>query len=161
MYSIILCKKFVSNSVIHDLSRSLNVESVNIYNKNIISATCAKLFSNNTIIAVQSEKPLFLQYKPKRMTIIQDRYYCKDYRPFPEVPEFPPVVWPNIFKSIKALLYTFLIIKPQFDQNFSLGDFSKNSRKVFSHLYLSVFSMFISSVLLLFAGRRSGVQLYC
>lgn len=140
MYSTVLCKKFAFNSVIHDLGRSINVDSINMFNKSIISATCAKLFSNNAKIAIQSNGSLFFQSEHKRTTIISDRYYCKDYRPFPEVPEFPPVVWPNIFKSIKALLYTFLIIKPQFDQNFSLGDFSKNSRKVFLFLLQLVYN---------------------
>ncbi|XP_015379448.1 PREDICTED: uncharacterized protein LOC107173422 [Diuraphis noxia] len=133
MYSTSLCKKFLSGSLLHDLSRSLNVDSISALNNSFLGA---KLFSHNTTsIGVQSQQPSFLRSGPNSITCTTSidvrRHYCnKNYRPFPEVPEFPPIVWPNVFKSLKALLYSYLIIKPQLDKDFSLGEFAKNSRKV-------------------------------
>ncbi|VVC43340.1 Hypothetical protein CINCED_3A017464 [Cinara cedri] len=128
MYSTVLCKKFVSTSIIQELSRSLNVVMIGVLSKNTIRLGCVKLFSHNT--SVQLNKPSFLQTKSKTSIIFNsDRYYCKNYSPFPNVPEFPPVIWPNMFKSIKALLFSYLIIKPQYDNEFSLQDFAKHSKK--------------------------------
>lgn len=130
MYSTILCKKFaVGPAIICDLSRSLNTDAIGVLSKSSLGVSCARLLHTST--AVRSDEPLSSpRLKPNCTTFSSVRHYCKDYRPFPRVPEFPPVVWPNPFKSIKALLYSFLIIKPQFDPDFSLGEFSKNSRKV-------------------------------
>lgn len=127
MYSTILCKKLATSSVIHDLSRSLNIDAIATLSKNTLGANYTKLLACNVTIYPQ-DRPTIL--RPKACSSATGRYYCKDYRPFPEMPEFPPVVWPNLFKSIKAVLYSLLIIKPQFDKNFSLGDFAKNSKKV-------------------------------
>ncbi|XP_060876805.1 uncharacterized protein LOC132949761 [Metopolophium dirhodum] len=132
MYSTILCKKFLSGSLLHDLSRSQNVDAISALSNSFI---VAKFFSHNTTrIGVQPQQQSFLRPGPNRIACLTSidvhRYYCnKNYRPFPEVPEFPPIVWPNVFKSFKALLYSYLIIKPQLDKDFSLGEFAKNSRK--------------------------------
>lgn len=130
MYSTILCKKFASSSAIRDLSRSLNVDVVGVLCKSHPFVTNrARLFSHNRV--ADPDRPSSSSFLRAGSATVADRkYYCKEYRPFPEVPEFPPVVWPNLFKSIKALLYTYLIIKPQFDKDFSLQEFSKNSRLV-------------------------------
>lgn len=123
MYSTILCKKLASGGL-HDLCRTSTIV-VDALNKN------AKSFGRlSTVAAVYANKPSLLRSSESMMATAAYRYYCKDYRPFPEMPEFPPVVWPNLFKSIKALLYTYLVIKPQLDSDFSLGEFAKNSRKV-------------------------------
>lgn len=138
MYSTIVCKKFLSGLPLHDLGRSLNVDAISMLSN---SSFGVKLFSHNTnSIGVQPNKSQlqqssFLRPGPNSISCITSvdnhRHYCsKNYRPFPEVPEFPPIIWPNVFKSIKALLYSYLIIKPQLDKDFSLGEFAKNSRKV-------------------------------
>lgn len=137
MFSTVLCKKFVSTSIIQDLSRSINVDMFGVLSKNTIRLSCAKWFSHN--ITVQLNRPTFLQTKPNTCVALStDKYYCKNYSPFPNVPEFPPVVWPNVFKSIKALLFSYLIIKPQFDNQFSLQNFSKSSRKVIIFFNINV-----------------------
>lgn len=129
MYSTILCRKFVSGSIIHDLSRSLNTDVVSVLSKNTFSASCTKSFWHSTE-RTHTDKKSFLQPKSYTCTVSANRYYCKDYRPFPEVPEFPPVVWPNLLKSISGWLYSYLIVKPQYDKNFSLIDFANNSKQV-------------------------------
>lgn len=127
MYSTILCKKLASGCVLHDLCRTSTI-IVDTLNKNFKNT---KSFGGlSGVAAVYASKPSFLHRPESTMVTAAYRHYCKDYRPFPEMPEFPPVVWPNLFKSVKALLYTYLIIKPQFDSDFSLGEFAKNSRKV-------------------------------
>lgn len=159
MYSSILCKRFVSSSIVHDLSRSLNVDMISLFNKNSIRACSGKLFCHNT--TVHSGNPLFLHAKSNACTnFSSDRHYCKDYRPFPQMPEFPPVVWPNVFKSLKALLYSYLIIKPQVDPNFSLKEFAKNSKKVkhfFCSLGQKIIIIVLFSLLLQFSGCRSCI----
>jgi len=143
MYSIVLCKKLVPSAVIHDLNRSLNIDAIFTLNKNTHGTSCTKLFGHNA--TVHPDKLSFLQPNTYAASSSTGRYYCKEYRPFPEVPEFPPVVWPNLFKSIKALLYSLLIIKPQFDKDFSLGDFAKNSKKVGTCLLVACLLLFIDS----------------
>lgn len=126
MYSTILCKKLASSGL-HDLCRTSTI-IIDALNKNVINA---KSFGGlSGMAAVYVNKPSFLRSPESVMATAAQRHYCKDYRPFPEVPEFPPVVWPNLLKSAKALLYTYLVIKPQLDSDFSLGEFAKNSRKV-------------------------------
>lgn len=131
MYSTKLCKKLASNSTIHDLAVSLTAVATGPFRTNTLATTsCVKLFSRiNTSVCPDNKRP-FLRCNAGAVSSTECRSYCKDYRPFPEVPEFPPVVWPSLLKSIKALLYTYLIIKPQWDKDFNLSDFSKNSRKV-------------------------------
>lgn len=142
MYSIVLCKKFLSTSIIQDLSKSINVDMLSLLSKNTCRLSCVQLFSHNT--TVQLKRPSFLQTNHNSfMTLSPDRHYCKNYSPFPNVPEFPPVVWPNVFKSIKALLFSYLIIKPQFDKEFSLQDFARNSKKVMIVLNIRVFNNII------------------
>lgn len=125
MYSTILFKKLA----LPDLYRksTIVVDAISAYEKNAKSNSRL-----SSVAAIYTNKPSFL-WRPNLAAVVScRRHYCssKNYRPFPNVPEFPPVVWPNLFKSIKALLYTYLIIKPQFDSEFSLGEFAKNSRKV-------------------------------
>lgn len=131
MYSTILCKKFASSSAIRDLSRSLNVDVVGVLSKNaVLGTTFAQLFSRDAANLGSDKRPSSSSLLRPNPDDAGRKYYCKNYRPFPELPEFPPVVWPNLFKSIKALLYSYLIIKPQYDKDFSLQEFSKNSRLV-------------------------------
>lgn len=165
MYSTILCKKFASSSAIRDLSRSLNVDVVGVLCKNSpFVTTYARLFSHNRAADPDRLPSSFLR---AGSSVADRKYYCKEYRPFPEVPEFPPVVWPNLFKSIKALLYTYLIIKPQFDKDFSLQEFSKNSRLVM-YFILSVFDATKIVVIIvvvmpfrtIYTGHRGSVELY-
>lgn len=142
MYSTKLCKKLVPSAMRHDLSMSLNVDVISAFSKNALGMSCAKLFSYSNTTVYPDKRP-FLRPNSGTISSILGRSYCKDYRPFPEVPEFPPVVWPNLFKSIKTLLYTYLIIKPQWDKDFNLSDFSKNSRKVLAHSFFSTVSQVI------------------
>lgn len=107
----------------------MNVNMIGVLSKNTIRLGSAKLFSHNTNVEL-SRSSLLQTNHNTLITISSDRHYCKNYSPFPNVPEFPPVVWPNVFKSIKAFLFTYLIIKPQFDNQFSLQDFARNSKKV-------------------------------
>lgn len=168
MYSTILCKKFASSSAIRDLTRSLNVDVVGVFCKNSpFVTTCARLFSHNR--AADPDGLSSSSFLRAGSSVADRKYYCKEYRPFPEVPEFPPVVWPNLFKSIKALLYTYLIIKPQFDKDFSLQEFSKNSRLVM-YLISSAFDgtkivvivvVDVMPFCTICTGRRSSVELYC
>lgn len=149
MYSTIVCKKFLSGLPFHDLGRSLNVDAISMLSN---SSFGVKYFSHNTNSngvqpnKTQLQQSSFLRPTPNSISCITSidnhRHYCsKNYRPFPEVPEFPPIIWPNVFKSIKALLYSYLIIKPQLDKDFSLGEFAKNSRKVCLSLQIFVVTL--------------------
>lgn len=149
MYSTKLCKKLMSSAMVHDLSMSLNLDGISVFSKNTLVISGAKFFSHIST-SVYLNKRSFLRLNADTISSTVDRYYCKDYRPFPEVPEFPPVVWPNVFKSIKALLYTYLIIKPQWDKDFNLYDFSKNSKKVFAHLSFPAVSKIIIFLMLVY-----------
>ncbi|ENN71524.1 hypothetical protein D910_07281 [Dendroctonus ponderosae] len=70
------------------------------------------------------------------------RFYCQDSGPpapsckLPPLMDFPNIAWPSVFKSLKNLIFTTLIIKPYMDAEFSLPEFVQGSKKaveVISH----------------------------
>lgn len=68
----------------------------------------------------------------------QRKYYCssannnefesKKPNRLPELMEFPKIVWPSIIKSIKNWILVNLIIRPYFDKDFNISDFSSGTR---------------------------------
>lgn len=69
--------------------------------------------------------------------VIQFRNYCEDRveaRKLPQLMEFPPIVWPSLLKFIKNWMFANFIIRPYFEQEFSLNEFieaSKHAVQVF------------------------------
>ncbi|XP_013147843.1 PREDICTED: uncharacterized protein C2orf47 homolog, mitochondrial [Papilio polytes] len=62
---------------------------------------------------------------------IQQRTYCDDHaesRKLPQLMEFPPVMWPSFIKYIKNWMFANFIIRPYFDQEFSLNEFIEASK---------------------------------
>ncbi|CAH2058128.1 unnamed protein product, partial [Iphiclides podalirius] len=49
-------------------------------------------------------------------------------RKLPQLMEFPPVIWPSLIKYIKNWMFANFIIRPYFDQDFSLSDFIEASK---------------------------------
>lgn len=66
--------------------------------------------------------------------VIQLRNYCEDRsgapgtRKLPQLMEFPPIVWPSFIKFIKNWMFANFIIRPYFDQEFSLHEFIEASK---------------------------------
>ncbi|KAF9803871.1 hypothetical protein SFRURICE_013148 [Spodoptera frugiperda] len=67
--------------------------------------------------------------------VIQLRNYCQgqerleaETRKLPQLMEFPPVVWPSFIKFIKNWMFANFIIRPYFDQEFSLHEFIEGSK---------------------------------
>lgn len=77
--------------------------------------------------------------------VIQLRNYCQgqerleaETRKLPQLMEFPPVVWPSFIKFIKNWMFANFIIRPYFDQEFSLHEFiegSKHAVQVFKIMF--------------------------
>ncbi|XP_041971432.1 uncharacterized protein LOC121727589 [Aricia agestis] len=64
-------------------------------------------------------------------TVVYSRNYCdnrSDQRRLPQLMEFPPVVWPSVLKFIKNWMYVNFIIRPYFEQEFSLNSFIEASK---------------------------------
>ncbi|KAL1501961.1 hypothetical protein ABEB36_007182 [Hypothenemus hampei] len=70
------------------------------------------------------------------------RWYCQENGPpahpkkLPPLMNMPLMVWPSVLKSLKNLILTTFIIKPYFDNEFTLPDFVQGSKKaveVISH----------------------------
>ncbi|XP_013168661.1 PREDICTED: uncharacterized protein C2orf47 homolog, mitochondrial [Papilio xuthus] len=62
---------------------------------------------------------------------IHQRTYCEDHaesRKLPQLMEFPPVMWPSFIKYIKNWMFANFIIRPYFDQEFSLNEFIEASK---------------------------------
>ncbi|XP_066156719.1 m-AAA protease-interacting protein 1, mitochondrial [Euwallacea fornicatus] len=116
------CPKMVYNITIHDtLCTSNNVRH---------NSTLSAIFKT----CLSSQKTEFVKL-PKRC-------YCQENGPpapsqkLPPLMNFPLVVWPSLFQSLKNLIFTTFIIKPYFDVEFSLQDFVQGSKKaveVISH----------------------------
>ncbi|GAB6032444.1 hypothetical protein CHUAL_011082 [Chamberlinius hualienensis] len=45
--------------------------------------------------------------------------------------DFPEIKWPGFFKSLKNIILTKLIVRPYFDQEFSIDEFNVGARKAF------------------------------
>lgn len=50
-------------------------------------------------------------------------------RSLPALMNFPEIVWPSIFKTIKNFIFVNLIIRPYFDKDFALQDFIDGSKQ--------------------------------
>lgn len=50
-------------------------------------------------------------------------------RSLPTVMDFPNIVWPSVFKTIKNWIMINFIIRPYFDQEFSMPDFVSGSKQ--------------------------------
>ncbi|XP_063834127.1 uncharacterized protein LOC135083322 [Ostrinia nubilalis] len=64
-------------------------------------------------------------------TVTQLRNYCEDRveaRKLPPLMEFPPIVWPSFIKFVKNWMFSNFIIRPYFDQEFSLHEFIEASK---------------------------------
>ncbi|XP_050525244.1 uncharacterized protein LOC126896479 [Daktulosphaira vitifoliae] len=123
MHPAILLKSFTNGLKSSNLS---NVDVFGLLCSNAMRVSTAKLVHHKSF---NNSKTSVLPNKHKNSFLISNRCYCKDYRPFPQVPEFPPIIWPNLLKSISSWLYAYIVIKPQYDKGFSLVEFSNNSKK--------------------------------
>lgn len=47
----------------------------------------------------------------------------------PPLMNFPMIVWPSVFKSIRNFILTTFIIRPYLDVEFDIGDFIKGSKR--------------------------------
>lgn len=59
------------------------------------------------------------------------RTYCDnkvETGKLPQLMEFPPVVWPSFINFIKNWMFSTFIIRPYFDQEFSLQEFIEASK---------------------------------
>lgn len=64
-------------------------------------------------------------------SVIQFRSYCEkkeETKHLPQLMEFPPVVFPSVIKFIKNWMFTNFIIRPYFEQEFSLQEFIEASK---------------------------------
>ncbi|XP_075986196.1 m-AAA protease-interacting protein 1, mitochondrial-like [Anticarsia gemmatalis] len=78
------------------------------------------------------------RYLPKQIPItstcpvIQFRSYCEEKvesrKLLPPLMEFPPIVWPSFFKFVKNWMFANFIIRPYFEQEFSLNEFIEASK---------------------------------
>jgi hypothetical protein len=59
----------------------------------------------------------------------------------PSLMNFPEIVWPSVIKTIRNWILTNILIKPYFDQEFSLPDFILGSKQV----YLAILSLTLQS----------------
>ncbi|XP_028031208.1 m-AAA protease-interacting protein 1, mitochondrial-like isoform X1 [Bombyx mandarina] len=83
---------------------------------------CDKIAYNNVPkqIAITSKCP-----------IIQYRKYSEqgtETRKLPQLMEFPPIMWPSFIKYVKNWMFSNFIIRPYFDQEFSLNEFIEASK---------------------------------
>ncbi|KAK5649113.1 hypothetical protein RI129_004005 [Pyrocoelia pectoralis] len=50
-------------------------------------------------------------------------------RKLPPLMNFPEIIWPSLFKSMRNFILSTFIIKPYMDHEFSIPDFVKGSKK--------------------------------
>lgn len=92
-------------------------------------------------------------------TVTQFRFYCEDRvetRKLPPLMEFPPIVWPSFINFIKNWMFANFIIRPYFEQEFSLNEFIEASKHAVqvcwdSYLYrLLTFVLLVTKIPCLF-----------
>lgn len=62
---------------------------------------------------------------------LQNRNYCEERmetKKLPQLMEFPPIMWPSFINFIKNWMFANFIIRPYFDQEFSLNEFIDASK---------------------------------
>lgn len=62
---------------------------------------------------------------------LQLRNYCEERvetKKLPQLMEFPPIMWPSFLNFIKNWMFANFIIRPYFDQEFSLNEFIEASK---------------------------------
>lgn len=82
------------------------------------------------------------------VTQLQFRNYCEERtetKKLPQLMEFPPIMWPSFMNFIKNWMFANFIIRPYFDQEFTLNDFIEASK----HAVQVCFSIISLSVLFL------------
>lgn len=81
-------------------------------------------------------------------TNIFRRDYCDERvetRRLPQLMDFPPIVWPSILNFVKNWMFSNFIIRPYFEQEFSLYEFIEGSKHAVQVILL--LNIFLHSVL--------------
>lgn len=68
---------------------------------------------------------------PNTTQVTGVRHYCTNKQPqLPKLMDFPQVVWPSVFKSMRNWILSNFIIMRYFDSEFSLPEFVEASKQV-------------------------------
>lgn len=102
---------------------------------NLTSSSCSLLLTNNLTNKNYStnKNSSSLKLKHKFSSITYRRWYSGEKESpqskMPPLMNFPEIMWPSVFKSIRNFILSTFIIKPYFDQDFNLPDFVKGSKR--------------------------------
>lgn len=123
----------------------------NYYSLNQLHWPRKNSFINGVSLSLLSTPlPLLQNVKISQQQHLQRKYYSsstdnntnefdtKKPKRLPELMEFPKIVWPSIIKSIKNWILVNLIIRPYFDKDFDISDFSTGTRHALQ-VFLFVF----------------------
>ncbi|CAH1954994.1 unnamed protein product [Acanthoscelides obtectus] len=86
-----------------------------------------------TLANITSKK--WFTYNGRCIAFIQKKFYCEESSSPPSnklpplMPDVPKIVWPSLLKSIRNFILATFIIRPYFDNDFSLSEFVLGSKK--------------------------------
>lgn len=105
-------------------------QRVNLLNRACRFSTCGCYLSLNNL-ALTSKKPVLVS--PTKISHNYVRHNSYEHQPpsekFPTLMDFPKLMYPSFFKTIKNYVTVILIIKPYFDIDFNLDDFIVGSKQ--------------------------------
>lgn len=83
---------------------------------------------SGTTSSAQLQSPLQQQQQRKYCSSANNEFESRKPKRLPELMAFPKIVWPSIIKSVKNWILVNLIIRPYFDKEFNISDFSSGTR---------------------------------
>lgn len=76
----------------------------------------------------EQQSSLQQQQQRKYCSSANNEFESRKPKRLPELMAFPKIVWPSIIKSMKNWILVNLIIRPYFDKEFNIPDFSSGTR---------------------------------
>lgn len=142
MFSFIKHSRVLNLRIFSTIIQENNGHSlVNVINKGInqrsldISSKCAR----HTLVGVKSFECSNLLYTQCQPILQQNRNYrtqrsrgnrnASSDDTSPDLMDFPWIIWPSLFNTIKNWIFANLIIRPYFDGEFSLKSFKEGSKQ--------------------------------
>lgn len=104
---------------------------MNLALRQVLTRQTFRLCSQSSAYKITRQLPALTSTCPTPIT--QYRSYSSEDRPvetqkLPQLMDFPPVIWPSFIKFIKNWMFANFIIRPYFEQEFSLAEFIEASK---------------------------------
>jgi hypothetical protein len=116
----------------HLLCKNVNVSSYDVNNQIQVrvSRKFSGLVSHQSLYKDNNNHQIASSFFSNSIGIKFRSYSSQKEHEVPKIMEFPQVIWPSVFKSIRNWILSNFIIMRYFDSDFNLPDFVNGSKQV-------------------------------